>query len=154
MESIKILFSFSFKADHEGPLHLKVFPTDETDTFFSSHSIRFIQRGNKYEAVWFSKNNKDIERIFFSLFRDVVFTFDVLFEKGEVFNIFDLEVGKVYLLSNDKKSFLHKGDFLSSDDCATPPEYMHHLLAKISIDMNRILSHPTENEYTIVLKRK
>ena len=104
--------------------------------------------------LWFSKNNKDIERIFFSLFRDVVFTFDVLFEKGEVFNIFDLEVGKVYLLSNDKKSFLHKGDFLSSDDCATPPEYMHHLLAKISINMNRIISKPTENEYTIVLKRK
>jgi hypothetical protein len=49
---------------------------------------------------------------------------------------------------------LHKRDFLSSDDCATPPEYMHHLLAKISIDMNRIISKPTENEYKIVLKKK
>lgn len=154
MESIKILFSFSFNADYEGHLHLNVVPTAETILFFSSHSIRFIQRENKYEVVWFSKNNKDIEMTFSSLFRDKVFTFDVLFEKGEVFNIFDLEVGKVYLLSNDKKSFLHKGDFLSSDDCATPPEYMHHLLAKISINMNRIISKPTENEYKIVLKRK
>lgn len=154
MESIKILFSFSFNVDYEGPLHLRVVPTDETYFFFSSHSIRFIQRGNKYEVVWFSKNNKDIELTFSSLFRDVVFTFDVFFEKGEVFNIFDLEVGKIYFLSNKKKSILHKNAFLSSEDCVTPPEYMHHLLAKISINMNKIISKPTENEYKIVLKRK
>ena len=154
MESIKILFSFSFKDDYEGTLNLKVVPAAETYLFFSSHSIRFIQRGNKYEAVWFSKNNKDIEKSFCSLFRDVVFTFDVFFENVEVFNVFELEVGKFYLLSNDKKDLLHKNAFLSSEDCVTPPEYMHHLLAKISISMNRILSHPTENEYKIVLKRK
>ena len=117
MESIQVLFSFSFSSDDgliSSPLRVEV--SHPTQKFFSEHNINFIKQNDKYTVVWLVKNKKDLKKCALMIFTDLVCGFNVFFEDPNIFETFDIEVGKVYYLKNGEGKFLHKGDCVSIND--------------------------------------
>ncbi|MBQ2350283.1 MAG: hypothetical protein II393_03350 [Cytophagales bacterium] len=142
MSSTTTLFSITIQSEYYSDGVSRDFtinPSSHSQQLFKRYNLQVIFSDGTYKLVWLTKNIKNISQCQTTIFKDLVFTFDIKVQNINVYKFSQLQTNKTYnFTNNDNNNLLHKNSEISDEDLSNSTEYADKLLGIIKINMNNV----------------
>lgn len=124
----------------------EIFPDKNTESFFKQHSMSLIKTNEGYKMIWLTKNIKDINTCFKTIFSDIILNFDIFIKNKKSYKYLDVSSDVLYLFENNiENNDLKVDTLLKFDYDSVLPEGS---FGKMSLNLSK-LNIENKNEFII-----